>query len=199
MLRPSHCPECRNEQRWKPHVDVYIISPPYQRAYCSKPKRTVYNTPCRASPLLGSWHSVWSCEVLTRQNQSVQLRLNMYMSPRPPALWGLSARVTVAKIVIISISCIKKWRFFFMNAKLFRFLFVFVDFCNYFSPLFYLMQSWCPTNIFCDFDIFLSKHLLFQIILVSLQVICGVRCRVGIIFVECCNISLILICRERNR
>ena len=112
VLRPSHCPECRNEQRWKPHVDVYIIPPPYQRAYCSKPKRAVYNTPCRASPLLCSWHSVWSCEVLTRQNQSVQLRLNMYMSPWPPALWGLSARVTVAKIVIISEYCIKKERNF---------------------------------------------------------------------------------------
>ena len=91
IRRLSHCPSCRNEQCWKPHVDVYIISPPYQRAYCSKPKRAVYNTPCRASPLLCSWHSVWSCEVLTRQNQSVQLRLNMYMSPRPPALlWAFS-------------------------------------------------------------------------------------------------------------
>ena len=91
VLRPSHCPECRNEQRWKPHVDVYIIPPPYQRAYCPKPKRAVYNTPCRASPLLCSWHSVWSCEVLTRQNQSVQLRLYLCICiPTLAQSWAFS-------------------------------------------------------------------------------------------------------------
>lgn len=48
-------------------------------------------------------------------------------------------------------------------------------------------------------SIFSSKHSLFQIILVSLQVICGVRCWIGITFVECCIISLIKIYRERKR
>ena len=128
VLRPSHCPECRNEQRWKPHVDVYIIPPPYQRAYCPKPKMAVYNTPCRASPLLCSWHSVWSCEVLTRQNQSVQLRLNMYMSPWPPAfLWAFGKGIDCKDSDNFDKSY-QKMAFFFMKAMFFRFLFVFVDF-----------------------------------------------------------------------
>ena len=56
------------------------------------------------------------------------------MSPRPPALWGLSARVTVAKIVIISISCIKKWRFFFMNANFYKY-FEMYKFSNFYYGL----------------------------------------------------------------
>ena len=87
---------------------MYIIPPPYQRAYCSKPKRAVYNTPCRASPLLCSWHSVWSCEVLTRQNQSVQLRLYLCICiPTLAQSWAFSKDYG-AKIVIISEYCIKK-------------------------------------------------------------------------------------------
>ena len=112
IRRLSHCPSCRNEQCWKPHVDVYII-PPYQRAYCSKPKRAVYNTPCRASPLLCSWQLYWNL----RDSRIVKTKAYSYALIcicRPNLLpsWGLSARVTVAKIVIISISRIKKWRFF---------------------------------------------------------------------------------------
>ena len=46
-------PVCRNEQCRKPHVNVYIIHPPYQRTLiCPKPMGVVYNTPCEASPLL---------------------------------------------------------------------------------------------------------------------------------------------------
>ena len=178
---------------------MYIIPPPYQRAYCSKPKRAVYNTPCRAFPLLCSWHSVWSCEVLTRQNQSVQLRLYLCICiPTLAQSWAFSKDYGCKDSDNFD-KLYQKMEIFFMNAKLFRFLFVFVDFCNYFSPLFYLMQFWYPTNIFCDFDIFLSKHSLFQIILVSLQVICGVRRWIGMAFVEYCIISLIKIYRERKR
>ena len=113
VLRPSHCPECRNEQRWKPHADVYIIPPPYQRAYCPKPKRAVYNTPCRASPLLCSWQLYWNL----RDSRIVKTKAYSYALIcicRPDLLpsCGLSARVTVAKIVIISISRIKKMEFF---------------------------------------------------------------------------------------
>ena len=113
IRRLSHCPSCRNEQCWKPHVDVYIISPPYQRAYCSKPKRAVYDTPCRASPLLCSWQLNWNL----RDSRIVKTKAYSYALIcicRPGLLpsCGFSARVTVAKIVIISLSCIRKWRFF---------------------------------------------------------------------------------------
>ena len=107
---------------------MYIISPPYQRAYCSKPKRAVYDTPCRASPLLCSWQLNWNL----RDSRIVKTKAYSYALIcicRPDLLpsCGLSARVTVAKIVIISISRIKKMEFFFMKAMFFRFLFVFVD------------------------------------------------------------------------
>lgn len=54
LLRPSHCPDCRNEQRQKPHVSVtYIIHPPDNERYNRpKPMRAVYNTPHEAFPLL---------------------------------------------------------------------------------------------------------------------------------------------------
>lgn len=31
--RPSHCPDCRNEQRRKPHADAYIELPHYHTHY----------------------------------------------------------------------------------------------------------------------------------------------------------------------
>lgn len=31
--RPSHCPDCRNEQRRKPHADAYIELPHYHKHY----------------------------------------------------------------------------------------------------------------------------------------------------------------------
>ena len=147
-------------QRWKPHVDVYIIPPPYQRAYCLKPKRAVYNTPCRASPLLCSWHSVWSCEVLTRQNQSVQLRLNMYMLPWPPAfLWAFSKGYDCKDSDNFD-KLYQKMEIFFMNAKLFRFLFVFVGFCKTFRH----SSTWCNLDtllIFSAISIFSDRNIRF--------------------------------------
>ena len=57
---------------------IYIAHIPEQlpitHCYTTCSGRNVY-TPHRASPLLCFWQTVWSCEVLTRQNQSVQLRL----------------------------------------------------------------------------------------------------------------------------
>ena len=41
-----------------------------------------YNTPLGAFPLLCFWLTVWSCEVLTRQNQSVSNAFYVYMSSR---------------------------------------------------------------------------------------------------------------------
>ena len=80
---------------------------------CSKPKRAVYNTPCRASPLLCSWQLNWNL----RDSRIVKTKAFSYALIcicRPDLLpsCGLSARVTIAKIVIISISRIRKWRFF---------------------------------------------------------------------------------------
>ena len=113
IRRLSHCPSCRNEQCWKPHVAVYIIPPPYQRAYCAKLKRAVYDTPCRASTLLCSWLLNWNL----RDSRIVKTKAYSYALIcicRPDLLpsCGLSARVTVAKIVIISEYCIKKERNF---------------------------------------------------------------------------------------
>ena len=80
---------------------------------CSKPKRAVYNTPCRASPLLCSWQLNWNL----RDSRIVKTKAYSYALIcicRPDLLpsCGLSARVTVAKIVIISEYCIKKERNF---------------------------------------------------------------------------------------
>ena len=77
VLRPSHCPDCRNEQRRKPHVWCkYIIHPFWQ--YTTESSEA--NEGCiQYIPwgvpvaLFLTIHRV--CEVLTRQNQSVQLRL----------------------------------------------------------------------------------------------------------------------------
>jgi len=77
VLRPWNCPISRNEQRRKPHDDVYnqrtrTLSTTYSYWKCSR--HDVY-APHRASPLLCFWPIVWIFQVLTRQNQSVQLRL----------------------------------------------------------------------------------------------------------------------------
>ena len=77
LLRPSHCPDCRNEQRRKPHVWCkYIIHPFWQ--YTTESSEA--NEGCiQYIPwgvpvaLFLTIHRV--CEVLTSQNQSVQLRL----------------------------------------------------------------------------------------------------------------------------
>ena len=54
--RPSHCPVSRNEQRWKPHVCVYIV--PTINSLANKCKgewENGYNTPHEAFPLLCFW------------------------------------------------------------------------------------------------------------------------------------------------
>lgn len=153
VLRPSHCPECRNETTLKAPRRCVYNSSSLPTSICSKPKRTVYNTPCRASPLLCSWHSVWSCEVLTRQNQSVQLRLNMYMSPWPPAfLWAFGKGIDCKDSDNFDKSYQKMA--FFSWKQCFSAFYLFLWTFKLFLPLFYLMQSWYPTNIFCDFNIF---------------------------------------------
>ena len=79
----------------------YIIHPPYQRTQIRpKPKRAVYNTPHRASPLLCSWQTVELARFLLRQNQSVSYAfIYVYVSP-PYPIRGLSARITIAKITV---------------------------------------------------------------------------------------------------
>ena len=67
------------------------------------------------------------CEVLTSQNQSVQLRLNMYMSPRPPALLWAFSKGYGCKDSDNFDKSYQKNGVFFMKAMFFRFLFVFVD------------------------------------------------------------------------
>ena len=54
------------------------------------------------------------------------------MSPRPPALLGAFSKGYGCKDSDNFAKLYQKMEIFFMNAKLFRFLFVFVGFCNYF-------------------------------------------------------------------
>ena len=74
VLRLSHRPICRNEQRWKPHADVYIMVPPINDGH------NVIHLQ-GALPLLCSWQIVWICEIPTRQNQSVQKTPSVCMCP----------------------------------------------------------------------------------------------------------------------
>jgi len=54
VLRPSHCPTSRNEQRRKPHDDVYINIPEHLLTTygCRKCSEQNVYAPHRASPLL---------------------------------------------------------------------------------------------------------------------------------------------------
>ena len=66
VYRPSHCPKCRNEQRRKPHTDVWFTPLTQDTRIC--PGSQCRNTThlLGAFPLLCSWHFVWSCEVHTQ-------------------------------------------------------------------------------------------------------------------------------------
>ena len=85
-------PICRNEQCWKPHVNAYIIHPPYQRTMIRpKPMRAVYNTPCEASPLLCFLTDSWSCEVHRPSKPKRQLRLYLCICiPTLAQSWAFS-------------------------------------------------------------------------------------------------------------
>ena len=90
VLRPSHCPDCRNEQRRKPHVWCkYIIHPFWQQTTLPPEvnEGCIQYIPWGVPvALFLTIHRV--CEVLTRQNQSVQLRLIcIYVCPTS-AHWG---------------------------------------------------------------------------------------------------------------
>ena len=112
VLRPSHCPECRNEQRWKPHVDVYIIPPPSQRAF-ARSQRGLY-----IIHLVGRPHCfvldnlIGTCEIHESSKPKRQLRLYLCICiPTLAQSWAFSKDYG-AKIVIISEYCIKKERNF---------------------------------------------------------------------------------------
>lgn len=85
-------PICRNEQCWKPHVNAYIIHPPYQQTMIRpKPMRAVYNTPCEASPLLCFLTDSWSCEVHRPSKPKRQLRLYLCICiPTLAQSWAFS-------------------------------------------------------------------------------------------------------------
>ncbi len=75
-LRLSHCPGYRNEQRWSPTL-MYIYNHPYLSI-------RIVNSEVHRHPIGRSrcfvFDNQWICEILMRQNQSVQLRLLMYIT-----------------------------------------------------------------------------------------------------------------------
>ena len=76
--------------------------------------RVVYNTPHVAFPLLCFWTIHRVCEVLTSQNQSVQLRLIMY----PSAHWGFRYEYRHCKGKAFAWQCIMfQWKIYWNEAK----------------------------------------------------------------------------------
>ena len=69
--RPSHCPICRNEQRWKPHADVWLCPTtlPLTRTWVVRIQYTQWDAfRCLASDI-----SFEVAKFSERQNQSAQL------------------------------------------------------------------------------------------------------------------------------
>ena len=64
-------------------------------------KGCIYDTPHEAFPLLCFWQIDWICEIQIRQNQSVQLRLYVYMSTPPLPSWSFQQGYDTAKVTII--------------------------------------------------------------------------------------------------
>ena len=112
VLRPSHCPNCRNEQHDKPHADVY--TEPFGQI---SQQGLLYKHPKGRHRCFVLNNSFGGCEVPTRQGQSVQKTPFMYVHPTPSGLLesGISAWC-VAKIWKIW-----KWKkeySFFLNKRL---------------------------------------------------------------------------------
>ena len=114
ILRLSHCPVSRNEQRWKPHA-VYVEPTSAQGIRDTKSQWGCTIHLIGAFPLLCSWQEVWSCEVLTRQNQSVKVRLIcIYVSIPTFRPRGFQQVKDIAKVLFFllkSAETIKKMQF----------------------------------------------------------------------------------------
>ena len=74
----------RNEQRWKPHADVLYIYAIKGIGKTTNTKEGCIKYIPWDVPAALFLTSIRMCEVPTRQNQSVQLRLFMYMCHDPP-------------------------------------------------------------------------------------------------------------------
>ena len=81
--RPSHCLDCRNEQRRKPHasVNIQFALSATKRQNRPKPIRLYRIHLIRRSRCFVFDNQLEVAKFLRRQNQSVQLRLFMYTCP----------------------------------------------------------------------------------------------------------------------
>ena len=101
--RPSHCPDCRNEQRRKPHasVNIQFALSATKRQNRPKPIRLYRIHLMRRSRCFVFDNQLEVAKFLRRQNQSVQLRLIMYMSAQPLPIGASGMGINIAKVILL--------------------------------------------------------------------------------------------------